>query len=85
MRVAYIEALYHAEEFEFNRLSQSFWHDLIYQVSKTKSITDMLLKFPMRAEDSTFTRPLNSFNCVSPITKVNTCGPGTKRTPIVKC
>jgi hypothetical protein len=44
---AYVEALYRADDFEFNRLKQSFWWDVIYNVSVSMSIDPLLHFFPM--------------------------------------
>ena len=81
LREAYVEALYRAEDFEFERLTQSFWWSVISQVSRTKSVEPMLEKFPMEAVDVTFTRPRIPYECG----KTNTCGPNTKRTPKTSC
>lgn len=83
MRSAYVEALYRLEggEFEFERLKQSFWLNIIQQVSVSKSIDPMMDKFPMKAEDPTFTRPLIPYECAYN----NTCGRGTKRIPLKSC
>lgn len=81
LRSAYVEAIYRADEFEFERLTQSFWIDLIHHVSITKSSQRLYELFPMTAEDLTFTRPLIPYNCTLP----NTCGKGTKRTPKEYC
>lgn len=80
-RSAYVEALYRADEFEFERLTQSFWYTVITNVSASMSIEPLLAKFPMRAEDVGFTRPRVPYECG----KTGTCGPGTKRTPKRSC
>jgi hypothetical protein len=81
LRTAYVEALYRVEEFEFERLTQSFWWDFILDISRTKSSSKILEKFPLEAEDPTFTRPLEKFTCH----KTNSCGKGTKRIPKSFC
>ena len=81
LKSAYVEALYRAEEFEFERLTQSFWYDLIGLTASTGSNARMLEKFPMTAEDPTFTRPAVVYECG----KTNSCGPGTKRIPKRSC
>lgn len=57
LRQAYVEAIYRAPEFEFNRLSQNYWWGVISNVSATMKVQTILDAFPMRAEDPTFTRP----------------------------
>ena len=37
LRAAYVEALYRVDEFEFERLTQSYWHALIGKVSDAMS------------------------------------------------
>lgn len=81
LRVAYLEALYRADDFEYHRLTQSFWYSAVLNVSRTKdsrTVTDM---FPMEAEDLSFTRPREPFTCH----KTGTCGKGTKRIPESSC
>ena len=80
LKVAYIEAIYRADDFEFERLKQSFWWSVIMNVSLTRSVQPLVDKFPMKAEDPTFTRPRVPFTCPS-----DGCGPGTKRTPKNSC
>ena len=80
LKTAYIEAVYRVDDFEFERLKQSFWWSVIMNVSLTQSIQPLLDKFPMRAEDPTFTRPRVPFTCPH-----GGCGPGTKRTPKYSC
>ena len=81
LRTAYVEAIYRARDFEFQRLRQSFWWSLIMNVSATRSIEPLLDKFPMDAEDPTFTRPRVPYMCAIS----NTCGAGTKRIPLNTC
>jgi hypothetical protein len=78
---AYVEALYRADEFEFERLTQSFWYGVIANVSYSKSVQPMLDKFPMEAELPNFARPKVPYAC----SNTNTCGKGTKRTPRNMC
>jgi hypothetical protein len=47
LQTAYLEALYHRKEFEFERLQQSFWYGLIYHVSQRSSARAMMEKFPV--------------------------------------
>jgi hypothetical protein len=82
LRQAYVEALYRAKDFEFHRLTQSFWTSVIANVSASMSSQPLIDLFPMRAEDSSFTRPRVPFDCWR---KPNGCGPGTKRIPQVSC
>ena len=81
LRSAYIEALYYVNEFEFERLTQGFWNNILANVSATMNTQTLLNKFPMIAEDINFTRPRVPYECG----KTNTCGPGTKRTPKRSC
>ena len=91
LRSAYVEALYRAEEFEFERLTQSFWWSFIMRVSETKSADAVLDTFPLESEDPTFTRPLVPFQCTvdgkdeKGLRTRPVCGPGTKRTPLKSC
>ena len=80
LKVAYIEAIYRADDFEFERLKQSFWWSVIMNVSLTRSVQPLVDMFPMKAEDPTFTRPRVPFTCPG-----DGCGPGTKRTPKNSC
>ena len=50
-------------------------------MSVTKSTQTLLDKFPMKAEDPTFARPREPYECG----RTNTCGPGTKRIPKKSC
>jgi hypothetical protein len=81
LRTAYVEALYRVEEFEFERLTQSFWWTLILTMSRTKSSQPLLDKFPPQAEDPTFMRPREAFDCKGWFD----CGRGTKRFPRTPC
>lgn len=81
LRTAYVEALYRVEEFEFERLTQSFWFEFINNVSISKSSKTILEKFPIGSEATDFTRPAKPFTCW----ETNTCGPGTKRIPKQSC
>lgn len=82
LHTAYVEAMYRVDEFEFERLQQSFWNNVIFNVSRTRSASHMIDKFPMRAEDQSFTRPLESFYCGA---KGEKCGLNTKRIPKKMC
>lgn len=81
LRQAYVEALYRADDFEFERLKQSFWFGFISNVSATMNVQTILDKFPMSAEEPNFARPREPYLCG----KTNTCGRGTKRTPKISC
>jgi hypothetical protein len=81
LRVAYVEALYRVDDFEFERLTQSFWLKLIEAISTEKSSRYLFEIFPPHLSvDSTFARPLESFQCSD-----RGCGDGTKRTPKSSC
>ena len=81
LRQAYVEALYRADEWEYDRLTKAYWERLLYAVADSASIEPMLKKHPMHAEDLNFTRPLVPFDCIA----MGGCGPGTKRTPKISC
>jgi hypothetical protein len=81
LRVAYLEALYHAKDFEFERLTQSFWWSVFANVSASMSIDPLLEKFPMEAEKPNFVRPMQRYDCW----QTNSCGPGTKQIPKQSC
>ena len=86
LRVAYIEALYRADEFEYERLTQSFWDTFISNVSQSASVSlalqTIFSKFPPESQDSSFTRPLQPFTCGE---NGELCGVGTKKTPKSTC
>eukprot|EP01038_Epipyxis_sp_PR26KG_P010741 gene10741-14426_t len=82
LRVAYIEALYRADEFEYERLTQRFWNDFIFNVSAQRSAKPLYDLFPVSAEDTGFARPAVPYDCGKDGSK---CGPGTKRTPRSSC
>jgi len=79
IRRAYIEAVYHADLWEYERLSRKWYTDLIYQISIDRNIKALLKKHPQEAHDSNFIRPLIPFDCSKG------CGLGTKRTPVESC
>ena len=81
LREAYLEALYRVNDFEFERLTQSFWYSVIANVSVTRSVQALWDKFPPSAEDAGFARPRVPFSCW----QTNSCGPGTKRIPKSSC
>jgi len=81
LREAYLEALYRVNDFEFERLTQSFWYSVIANVSVTRSVEALWDKFPPSAEDAGFARPKVPFSCW----QTNSCGPGTKRIPKSSC
>jgi hypothetical protein len=81
LRQAYVEALYRIDEWDYTRITERYWQRMIYDVSKTGSIENMLRLHPMKAEDPTFTRPLIPFDCE----KIGGCGAGTKRVPKKSC
>ena len=81
LRTAYVEALYRAEDFEYKRLTQSFWYSVIANVSATMSVQTILNYFPMEAEEKNFARPRVPYECG----KTNSCGEGVKRTPKRSC
>ena len=74
-----MEALYRVDEFEFERLTQSFWWDFIMNVAKSKQVNTILEKFPY--QETNFMRPLDRFDCHNK----NQCGKGTKYIPMNMC
>ena len=90
LRTAYVEALYRASagDFEFERLTQSFWWSFVMNVSTSAGISAQAAqeainaKFPPQSEDPTFARPLIPYNCGQ---NGMLCGFGTKRTPRSSC
>jgi hypothetical protein len=97
LQQAYVDALYHAHEFEFQRLRQSYWEELLFRSSVEQSIDFMLRQHPMEAEDPAFTRPRERYNCgwvkqdsptsgsLYDLYVSPLCGPGTKRIPLQSC
>jgi hypothetical protein len=81
LHMAYVEAIYRVKEFEFERLTQTFWWSFILNVSRTMSTETVLSKFPLESEDPTFCRPFERFTCHDS----NSCGPGTKKIPKSFC
>lgn len=82
LRQAYVEAVYRAGDFEYFRLKQSYWIDLLFSVSKSGKLDPMLKMHPMEAEDFNFRRPRERYDCGPDGKK---CGPGTKRIPSRSC
>ena len=84
LRAAYVEALYRANagQFEFERLTQSFWWAFVMNVSTSISQDAISAKFPPEAEDGGVARPLVPYSCGEGGKR---CGPGTKRTPRSSC
>lgn len=78
---AYVEALYRRDHWDYRRLLRSFWKEVVYGVAEAKNNDLLMDLFPMKAEDTGFTRPAFPFNCE----KMGGCGPGTKRTPAKYC
>ena len=81
LRQAYLEILYRADEWEYERLTKQYWERLIYEVADSGSIEALERNHPMAAVDEQFTRPLVPFDCE----KLGGCGPGTKRVPKKSC
>ena len=81
IRQAYVEALYHADEWEYERLTKQYWEGLIYEIAESGNIDRMLQKHPISAMDESFTRPLIPFDCEA----MGGCGEGTKRVPRESC
>ena len=89
LRQAYIEAVYRAPDFEYFRLKQSYWANMLFNVSRAGTLDPMLQAHPMEAEDLGFTRPRERYDCGIGKSSVNSagplCGPGTKRIPAESC
>jgi hypothetical protein len=81
LKTAYIEAIYQIDEFEFERVTQSWWWTFLMNVSVAQSSAKILDKFPLEAEDPTFARPREWFHCH----ETNSCGSGTKSIPKTHC
>lgn len=79
LRQAYIEAVYRADEFQFQRLTQSYWYSFIMRVAKQQRVETILESFPA-VEDPTFTRPAVPYSC-----DAGRCGTGTKHPPAISC
>ena len=48
LRSCYVEAMYRAQNFEFERLKQSYWWTVIHEVSMSSSTEAYLTKFPLQ-------------------------------------
>eukprot|EP00595_Chromulina_sp_UTEXLB2642_P002092 CAMPEP_0196765190 /NCGR_PEP_ID=MMETSP1095-20130614/7773_1 /TAXON_ID=96789 ORGANISM="Chromulina nebulosa, Strain UTEXLB2642" /NCGR_SAMPLE_ID=MMETSP1095 /ASSEMBLY_ACC=CAM_ASM_000446 /LENGTH=124 /DNA_ID=CAMNT_0042122795 /DNA_START=9 /DNA_END=380 /DNA_ORIENTATION=+ len=81
LRQAYVEALYWADEWEYERLLVKHWEYMLFEASETASDEVLQRLHPMSAVDTNFTRPLVPFDCES----MGGCGPGTKRVPKKSC
>jgi hypothetical protein len=46
---AYVEALYRAEEWEYERLTTKWWRDTVFQVAARNSTDFLLERHPMKA------------------------------------
>ena len=49
IREAYVEAIYRADEWEYERLTMKFWRDTVFEVTKTENASFMLERHPMSA------------------------------------
>ena len=81
VKQAYVEALYHVDQWDYKRMTTRWWERLLYKVSETGNIATLLRLHPISVEDSQFTRPMIPFDCA----KMGGCGPGTKRVPARSC
>lgn len=98
LRQAYVEALYISMDpcaddartygtpecmtFEYERMTISYWENLIWEVSRKRSLDPVLRQHPMKATDTDFARPLVPFWCGEGRRE---CGKGTKRVPRRSC
>ena len=80
LRSAYVEALYRADDFEFERLTQTYWWNFIMNVSSSRSSETIEYSFPYSAEKPNFMRPLERFDC-----RGNKCGADVKSIPQQTC
>jgi len=78
---AYVEVMYRADEWEYERISYTWWSKLLHEVSNAGNDEALQRLHPYSVHDATFTRPLIPFNCE----KIGGCGPGTKRVPKKSC
>lgn len=82
LRSAYVQAIYDIDEFEMERLQQSYWYSVVYNVSVSRSAQPMLDKFPMEAETPHFVRPFQPFHCGDSNER---CGEPGIKTPKQSC
>lgn len=82
LRTAYVEALYRADDWQFARLTQSWWMQLVMNISRHSSSAPLMDAFPPEAQDGAFTRPREPFSCGD---GGRGCEAGTKRTPSRYC
>ena len=82
LRSAYVQAIYDIDEFEYQRLQQSYWYGVVYNVSRARSAKPMLDMFPMIAETPNFVRPFKPFYCGD---NNEFCGEPAIRTPKNSC
>jgi hypothetical protein len=81
LKQAYAEALYRADDWEYERMTKQYWQRLIYEVSEAASIEPLLKKHPAVTGLDNFTRPLVPYDCSS----IGGCGSSTKTTPTRYC
>lgn len=65
VRQAYVEALYRADEWEYERMTRRWWERLIFDISYSGSIEPLLHFHPMKAEDAGFTVRQSVFRAAS--------------------
>lgn len=98
LRQAYAQAIYIAMDpcaddlnqygspacmtFEYERMTTTYWENLIWEVSRARTLDPVLRQHPMKATDTEFTRPLVPFTCGE---GGKDCGLGTKRVPRQSC
>jgi len=63
LKTAYVEAMYRASDFQYHRLTMSYWYTVILNVSSSRSLLPVLEAFPLEAEDQGFTRPREVYEC----------------------
>ena len=82
VRAAYVEALYHADKWDYKRITQRWWEKMLIKVSENGTTAALSKLFPpLKSYDPSFTRPLVPFDCK----KMDGCGAGTKRVPEKSC
>lgn len=77
LKEAYAEALYHAEHWDFRRITKQWYEGLIFAVAEDSSTGPLLALHPVDRDDTLFRRPSVHFDCRA----IGGCGSGTARVP----
>ncbi len=79
---AYVEAIYRADEWEYERLTLPFWKNMMREASESESSEPFFRRFPIESVLKGFIRPQFPFDC----DKMGGCGKEiTSRTPKEYC